>query len=129
MSDSKVQMQRFTCWRCPSSFCWSIFLLVCSSVVKYVKSFAMWQQLAASRDGNRTHCVKFRLCSVRPVSQFGSVRVRSVGTVLVSSVWLKTWVLVVFGFCSIPISSSVHCSRWLNLGSVLFGYCWIFVCK
>jgi len=31
-----------------------------------------------TRDGTRTHRIKFEFCSVRPVWQFGSVRVRSV---------------------------------------------------
>ena len=72
-----------------------------------------------TRDGNRTHSTKFGFCSVPPTSltvRFGSGSMCQ--TVLVRSVWfvwLKIWVLVRFGFCSIPISSSVQCSRWLSL--------------
>ena len=75
-----------------------------------------------TRDGNRPHkvWVLFSLTSrtvwVRSVKQFGFV-------------WLQIWVIVRFGFCSIPISTSVQCSRWLSLGSVWFGYYCIFVRK
>jgi len=69
---------------------------------------------------NQTHCIKFGCCSVRPVCQFGSFgfglsnSLGSFGSVRLTKDMGSSSV----EFCSLPISSSVQCSRWLSLGSV-----------